>query len=71
MAIFVAAIGFWAKHTRSRAAKPHRFSARARDIHKPPLKLRGYLVWGSRASVRGESTAGRVSRSATAFNFCI
>ena len=25
MAIFVAAIGFWAKHTRSRAAKPHRF----------------------------------------------
>ena len=73
MAIFVAAIGFWAKHKRSRAGPPRpAFPAFLAGAGRPLLpSMIDYSVFSLLAAARGSTISGPISRSATAFNFCI
>jgi len=71
VAIFVAAIGFWAKHTRpGRCAQhfQHFLQAPAARCCPPMID---YSVFSQLAAARGSIISGPVNRSATAFNFCI
>ena len=71
VAIFVAAIGFWAKHT-SPGRRAQHFPAFLAGAGRPLLhSLIDYSVFSELAAARGSIVSGPISRSATAFNFCI
>jgi hypothetical protein len=65
VAIFVAAIGFWVKHTRSRPAFPAFLAGAGRPL------LHSMIDYSVFSAARGSIISGPASPLGHAFNFCI